>query len=65
MKKLLEFTIREKSLNERASMISSAEERKTTEIAKNLININISLEEISLATGLDIEKIKSIKEINF
>ena len=52
---------RERSLHERANMISSAEERKAVEIAKNLLNMNIPLEQIVLATGLDEEEINKIK----
>ena len=52
---------RERSLHERANMISSAGERKAVEIAKNLLNMNIPLEQIVLATGLDEEEINKIK----
>ena len=52
---------RERSLHERANMISSAEERKAIEIAKNLLNMNISVEQIVLATGLTEEEIKKIR----
>lgn len=52
---------RERSLHERANMISSAEERKAVEIAKNLLNMNIPLEQIVLATGLTEEEINKIR----
>lgn len=52
---------RERSLHERANMISSAEKRGKIEVAKNLLNMNISLEDIVSATGLTIEEINGIK----
>lgn len=52
---------RERSLHERANMISSAEERKAVEIAKNLLNMKIPLEQIVLATGLTEEEINKIR----
>ncbi|NFG66438.1 hypothetical protein FC804_15190, partial [Clostridium botulinum] len=45
---------RERSLHERANMISSAEERKAIEIAKNLLDV-LDDEIIAAKTGLDIE----------
>lgn len=52
---------RERSLHERANMINSAEERKAVEIAKNLLNMNIPLEQVVLATGLTEEEINKIR----
>ncbi|MBK1810240.1 Rpn family recombination-promoting nuclease/putative transposase [Clostridium sp. YIM B02505] len=56
---------RERSLHERANMISSAEEKgkkdKAIEIAKNLINMKIPLDQIISATGLTEEEINRIK----
>ena len=56
---------RERSLHERANMISSAEarglEKGKLEIAKNLLDMNISIEQIVLATGLSEEEINKIK----
>lgn len=52
---------RERSLHERANMISSTEERKAVEIAKNLLNMYIPLEQIVLATGLTEEEINKIR----
>ncbi|MBK1812040.1 PD-(D/E)XK nuclease family transposase [Clostridium sp. YIM B02505] len=52
---------RERSLHERANMISSAEERKAIEIAKNLLNMKIPLNQIISATGLTEEEINRIK----
>ncbi len=49
---------RERSLHERANMISSAEERKAIEIAKNLLDV-LDDEIIAAKTGLDIEEVKS------
>lgn len=42
-------------------MISSAEERKAVEIAKNLLSMNIPLEQVVLATGLTEKEIKEIR----
>ena len=42
-------------------MINSAEERKAVEIAKNLLNMNIPLEQVGLATGLTEEEINKIR----
>lgn len=52
---------RERSLHERANMISSAEERKAIEIAKNLLDI-LDNETIAMKTGLNIEKIKLLRD---
>lgn len=56
---------RERSLHERANMISSAEargvEKGKLEIAKNLLDMNISIEQIILATGLTEEEINKIR----
>ena len=55
---------RERSLHERANMISSAEargvEKGKLEIAKNLLDMKISIEQIVLATGLTEEEINKI-----
>ena len=59
---------RERSLHERANMISSAEERgkndKAIEIAKNLLDI-LDDETISLKTGLSIEEVKVLRDKNY
>lgn len=52
---------RERSLHERVNMLNSAEKRGKIEVARNLINMNMSLEDIVLATGLSIEEINGIK----
>ena len=52
---------RERSLHERANMLNLAEKRGKIELARNLINMNMSLEDIVLATGLSIEEINGIK----
>lgn len=54
---------RERSLHERANMISSAEERKAVEIARNLLDV-LDNETIALKTGLDIEEIKDLRDKN-
>ncbi|WP_243280465.1 hypothetical protein [Clostridium sp. 1001271B_151109_B4] len=51
---------RERSLHERANMISSAEQRKAIEIAKNLLDV-LDDETIAAKTGLNIEEIKSLR----
>ncbi|GKU24050.1 hypothetical protein CFOLD11_08760 [Clostridium folliculivorans] len=56
---------RERSLHERANMISSAEEKgkkdKAIEIATNMINMKIPVNQIILATGLTEEEVNRIK----
>lgn len=54
---------RERSLHERANMISSAEKRGKLEVAKNLLDI-LDNETIALKTGLDIEEIKALRVNN-
>ena len=58
---------RERSLHERANMISSAEvraEKKAKlEIANNLLDV-LDDETISIKTGLNVEEIKSLRENN-
>ncbi len=58
------YKAREKSLHERANMISSAmeegENKKAIEIAKNLLDV-LDIETISRKTGLSVEKVKSLK----
>ena len=58
---------RERSLHERANMISSAEERgkndKAIEIAKNLLDV-LDNETIVIKTELDIEEIKDLRDKN-
>ncbi len=54
---------RERSLHERANMISSAEERKAIEIAKNLLDV-LDDKIIAAKTGLDIEEVKSLRVKN-
>ena len=44
--------------------ISKGENKKSIEIAKNLLSMNMSLEDISKATGLSIEEIKKISNDN-
>ena len=55
---------RERSLHERANMISSAEKKAKLEIAKNLLNI-LDNETIAEKTGLDIEEIKGLRDKNY
>ncbi|MCY6482822.1 Rpn family recombination-promoting nuclease/putative transposase [Clostridium aestuarii] len=64
-KKTIEiYKAREKSLHERANMISSAieegENKKAIEIAKNLLDL-LDIETIATKTGLSIEIVKSLK----
>lgn len=55
---------RERSLHERANMISSAEKRGKLEVAKNLLDV-LDDEVIAEKTGLGIEEIKSLRENNY
>ena len=41
--------------------ISKGENKKSIEIAKNLLSMNMSLEDISKATGLTVEEINKLK----
>ena len=58
---------RERSLHERANMISTAEARgkhdKAIEIAKNLLDV-LDNETIAIKTGLDIKEIKDLRDKN-
>ena len=54
---------RERSLHERANMISSAEKKAKLEIAKNLLDI-LDNETIAEKTGLDIEEIQALRNKN-
>lgn len=54
---------RERSLHERANMISSAEKRAKLEVAKNLLDI-LDDETIAIKTGLDIKEIKFLRDKN-
>lgn len=55
------YKAREKSLHERANMINGAKDEKAIEIAKNLLVMSMDVENVSKATGLSIEEIKSLK----
>ena len=52
---------RERSLHERANMISSAEKKAKLEIAKNLLDI-LDDETIAEKTGLDVEEVKILRD---
>ena len=54
---------RERSLHERANMISSAEKRGKLEVAKNLLDI-LDDETIALKTGLSIDEIRKLRSEN-
>ena len=41
--------------------INQGIDKRNVEIAKNLLNMNMSLEDISTATGLSIEEVKEIQ----
>jgi len=47
---------------EEAGYYARAEERKAMKIARNLLKIKLSIEQISISTGLDIEKVKELAE---
>ena len=51
---------RERSLHERANMISSAEERKSIENAINFLKLGVDIETVSKGTGISIEKVKEL-----
>lgn len=51
---------RERSLHERANMISSAEERKSIENAINFLKLGVDVETVSKGTGLSIEKVREL-----
>ncbi|HBJ1650159.1 Rpn family recombination-promoting nuclease/putative transposase [Clostridium botulinum] len=51
---------RERSLHERANMISSAEERKAIENAINFLKLGVDIETVAKGTGLPIEKIREL-----
>ena len=61
---------RERSLHERANMISTAEargrekglEQGKIQVAINLLNMNIPMEQIVLATGLTMEELNILKD---
>ena len=42
--------------------MSQGENKKSIEIAKNLLSMNMSIEDISKATGLSIEDLQNIKK---
>lgn len=48
---------RERSLHERANMISSAEERKTIENAINFLKLGVDVDTVAKGTGLSKEKV--------
>ena len=52
------FEARENGINDG---ISKGENKKSIEIAKNLLSMNMSLEDISKATGLTVEEINKLK----
>ncbi|MGL4847570.1 MAG: hypothetical protein ACRC28_01385 [Clostridium sp.] len=52
---------RERSLHERANMISSAERNKQVEIATNALNEGLEVNLIATLTGLTLEDISKIK----
>jgi predicted transposase/invertase (TIGR01784 family) len=60
-KALALYKARERSLHERANMISSAQEDKAVEVATNLLKLGVSEEIVSKGTGLPIEEVIEIK----
>jgi predicted transposase/invertase (TIGR01784 family) len=55
------YKARERSLHERANMISSAVDETAIKIAKNLLNMGLSVEQVSKGSELPIEKVMEIK----
>lgn len=56
------YKARERSLHERANMISSAKEDKAVEVATNLLNLGVNEEIVSKATDLPIEKVIDLRK---
>jgi len=54
------YKAREKSLHERANMISSAKDEKAIEIAQKLLDV-LDVETIAIKTGLSVEEVKNLK----
>lgn len=57
------YKAREKSLHERANMISSAKDEGKIEVVKNALKEGLSIEMISKITGKSIDEIKEIKNM--
>jgi len=55
------YKSRERSLHERANMISSAVDETATKIAKNLLNMGFSIDQIAKGSELSIEKVIELK----
>ncbi|WP_304519402.1 Rpn family recombination-promoting nuclease/putative transposase [Clostridium estertheticum] len=56
------YKARERSLHERANMISSAVDETATQIAKNLLNMGLSVEEVAKGSELPIAKVQILKK---
>ncbi len=57
------YKAREKSLHERANMISSAKDEGKIEVIKNALKEGLGLDIISKITGKSIDEIKEIKKV--
>ena len=55
------YKARERSLHERANMISGAKEEMAIKVAENLLRIGLSLEQIATAAELPIGKVIELK----
>jgi predicted transposase/invertase (TIGR01784 family) len=55
------YKARERSLHERANMISSAKDETATKIAKNLLNMGLSVEQVAKGSELSIERVVELK----
>lgn len=51
---------RERSLHERANMISSAQKRTSIDNAINFLKLGVDIETVSKGTGLSIEEVKEL-----
>ncbi|MBU3190297.1 Rpn family recombination-promoting nuclease/putative transposase [Clostridium bowmanii] len=56
------YKARERSLHERANMISSAQDETAIKIAKNLLNMGLSVEQVAKGSELTIQKVNEIKK---
>ena len=56
------YKARERSLHERANMISSAVDETSIKIANNLLNMGLSVEQVAKGSELPIEKVIELKK---
>jgi predicted transposase/invertase (TIGR01784 family) len=65
-KTLALYKARERSLHERANMISSAKEEganeKAIKVAENLLRMGLSIKQVAEATEISVEKVEEIEK---